>query len=195
MKSKGISMSFTHVKSKLKSKSIVLTTLFIMGATFPVWLLGLLFFIWLISSPQISIKENLESISRFPFLTDISCYLGGNSNYSYYEGTIVTSWADIKKHFKDVEWQQIDKEGIAVRCHKFSRTHSSQLESRTQNRYYGHEQDTFCEEINAYIPDSPYYDHKISHGFFARRERGRIREEIFFDSENNRFFYLWECVY
>ena len=188
-------MPSTHVKSKSKFKSRVLTTLFIMGVTFPVWLFGLAFLVWLVASPQMSIKENLESYSHFPFLTDISYCKGGRSNYLYCEGTVVTSWADIKKHFKDFEWQQIEEKGITVQCYKFSKTHSSQLESRAQNRLYGREQNKFYEEIDDFIPDSPYYDHKISHGFFAERERGRIRQEMFFDSDNNRFFYRWECMW
>jgi len=182
-------MPSTKAKPQSKFKSIALTTFIIVVVTSPVWLLGLGILVRLMTD-TVSIRENVEHDSRYPFLNDISSVW--SRDYAYREGTVVTSWTDVKKHFKDFEWQQIDEEeGIIVQCYKFSKTHPSQVESRTQGKYNG-----FLNE------NAASYDHKISHGFFAIRGTGsvmdghhRIVQEVYYDSENNRFFYIWQCMW
>jgi len=171
-------MTETTSKPKVKSKLSCIVVIAII-ITSPVWLLLLGVLARIANDSTFIVREDAKYSRQFPFLKEDIAYVHIGTD-AYYEGT--ASWADVKKHFNDFEWEEIDEErGEYVRCYMYSKIHKSQVQS-AQNNAIG-----------------SFYDHKIFRGFSASKRGGkgdgRVRIEVFFDSDNNRFFYTFELMW
>ena len=171
-------------KPKSKFRLTAQVAIIIMIASFPVWMLFLGIWARHSNSTYFSLKESYDYSSRFPFAKDNSHVHFGYS--AIYEGTAL--WKDVKTfpEFRDIEWKQIDEDyGALVRCYKFSKIHNSQVNSYIKNELWGHPKTS--------TSNLPLYDHRIYRGFFAEQKRESVLIEVFFDTDNNRFFYLFDA--